>query len=78
MGGDDSEKLLPWNPESSPGRGRPPDHCKIKTIPARLTLSNRAEVYHRLFQQAFPSFFLTALLGGSQSIDGESQPTFSR
>jgi len=52
--------------DSSPGRGKPPDHCKIKTILARLTLNNRAEVHHRLFQQAFPSFFLTGLLGGRQ------------
>jgi hypothetical protein len=29
MGGDDSQKLLPWRGGySSPGRGKPPAHCK--------------------------------------------------
>ena len=31
MGGDDSQKLLPWRGiHSSPGRSKPPAHCKIK------------------------------------------------
>ena len=33
MGGDDSQKLLPWRGmQSSPGRSRPPAHCKIYTL----------------------------------------------
>ena len=33
MGGDDSQKLLPWGEHSSsPGRSKPPAHCKINTV----------------------------------------------
>jgi hypothetical protein len=32
MGGDDSQKLLPWRGTySSPGRGGPPAHCEINS-----------------------------------------------
>ena len=33
MGGDDSQKLLPWRGiSSSPGRGKPPAHYEINTV----------------------------------------------
>jgi hypothetical protein len=33
MGGDDSQKLLPWRGiRSPPGRGKPPAHCRINTV----------------------------------------------
>lgn len=33
MGGDDSQKLLPWRGAySSPGRSKPPAHCEINTL----------------------------------------------
>jgi len=33
MGGDDSQKLLPWRGTlSSPGRSRPPAHYEINTV----------------------------------------------
>ncbi len=35
MGGDDSQKLLPWRGiDSSPGR-KPPAHCEINTLTQR-------------------------------------------
>jgi hypothetical protein len=39
MGGDDSQKLLPRRGMySSPGRRKPPAHCKINTLAKRLNL----------------------------------------
>lgn len=33
MGADDSQKLMPWRGiRSSPGRCKPPVHCKINTV----------------------------------------------
>src|ERR1017187_3734632 len=33
MGGDDSQKLLPWREiRSPPGRSKPPAHCRINTV----------------------------------------------
>jgi hypothetical protein len=33
MGGDDSQKLLPWRGTiSSPGRSKPPVQCEINTV----------------------------------------------
>ena len=42
MGGDDSQKLLPWRgTHSSPGHSRPPAYCKFNTLP-KLTIGIRA------------------------------------
>ena len=42
MGGDDSQKLLPWRGiHSSPGRSKPPAHCEINTV-AKLWASGMA------------------------------------
>ena len=32
MGGDDSQKLLPWRGAYSPPGRRPPVHCKLNTL----------------------------------------------
>src|SRR5262249_45850867 len=46
MGGDDSQKLLPWRGDYfSPGRNKPPAHSKINTLAQR--------VHSRVFMRCF-------------------------
>jgi hypothetical protein len=46
MGGDDSQKLLPWRGiHSSPGRSKPPARCKINTLTQRPSAPARLSYY---------------------------------